>query len=68
MSAPSPEPDRPEMSQGVPRRRRLTLHYYRERGLLRAVPIGRHLRYRRVELERFIGVKTRLEICGGKEP
>lgn len=32
----------------------LTLRYYRERGLLRATRVGRRLRYRRIELERFL--------------
>lgn len=35
-----------------------TLRYYRERGLLRATPVGRHLFYRRVELEAFLGRLT----------
>ena len=32
----------------------LTLRYYRERGLLRGTRVGRRLRYRRIELERFL--------------
>jgi len=31
-----------------------TLRYYRKKGLLRATQVGRSLRYRRVELERFL--------------
>jgi hypothetical protein len=31
-----------------------TLRYYRERGLLRATQVGKAVRYRRVELERFL--------------
>ena len=31
-----------------------TLRYYRERGLLRATHLGRHLFYRLVELEEFL--------------
>ena len=32
----------------------LTLRHYREKGVLRATRVGRRLRYRRVELERFL--------------
>ena len=32
-----------------------TLRYYREKSLLRATQIGRRLRYRRIELDRFLG-------------
>jgi len=32
-----------------------TLKYYREKGLLRAVRIGRQLRYPRTELDNFVG-------------
>jgi len=35
-----------------------TLKYYREKGLIRATYVGRHLRYRRVELELFLGRQT----------
>ena len=35
-----------------------TLTYYREKGLLRGTRVGRSLRYRRVELERFLEAKT----------
>ncbi|HOW74104.1 MAG TPA: helix-turn-helix domain-containing protein [Phycisphaerae bacterium] len=35
-----------------------TLKYYRERGLLRGTPVGRHLLYRRVELDRFLELQT----------
>lgn len=31
-----------------------TLRYYRERGLLNGTQVGRRLRYRRVELDRFL--------------
>ena len=31
-----------------------TLRYYRDQGLLRATQIGKAVRYRRVELERFL--------------
>lgn len=32
----------------------LSLRYYREKGLLRGTKVGLRLRYRRVELERFL--------------
>ena len=35
-----------------------TLKYYREKGLLRATNVGRHLLYRRVELDRFLERQT----------
>ena len=35
------------------------LTYYRRRGVLRATQIGKCIRYRRVELERFLDVITR---------
>lgn len=35
-----------------------TLRYYREKGLLRSTVIGRHLRYRRIELEQFLERQT----------
>jgi len=35
-----------------------TLKYYREKGLLRATTVGRHLLYRRVELDRFLELQT----------
>jgi len=35
-----------------------TLKYYREKGLLRATTVGRHLLYRRLELERFLELQT----------
>lgn len=35
-----------------------TLKYYREKGLLRATNVGRHLFYRRVELDRFLELQT----------
>jgi len=35
-----------------------TLKYYREKGLLKATNIGRHLLYRRVELDKFLELKT----------
>jgi hypothetical protein len=35
-----------------------TLRYYREKGLLRATTVGRHLLYRRVELEAFLARLT----------
>jgi len=39
--------------------RRLAIRgYYRERGLLKATTIGRHLLYRRVELDRFLERQT----------
>ncbi len=31
-----------------------TLRYYRKKGLLRATQVGKSVRYRRVELERFL--------------
>ncbi len=37
---------------------RLTLRYYREKGVLRATRVGRRLRYRRVELDRFLRLVT----------
>ncbi len=37
---------------------RLTLRYYREKGVLRPSRVGRRLRYRRVELDRFLGLVT----------
>jgi len=37
---------------------RRTLKYYREKGLLRATNVGRHLFYRRTELERFLELQT----------
>jgi len=42
------------------RNARRTLKYYREKGLLRGTAVGRHLRYRRVELDRFLEHQT----CG----
>jgi len=36
-----------------------TLAYYRRRGLLKATQIGKALRYRRIELERFLDELTR---------
>ena len=41
-----------------PRKPKLTLRYYREKGLLHGVKVGRRLRYRRVELDRFLGDLT----------
>jgi hypothetical protein len=35
-----------------------TLKYYREKGMLRASMVGRHLLYRRVELDRFLDLQT----------
>ncbi len=35
-----------------------TLRYYRERGLLKATTVGRHLCYRRVELDAFLARLT----------
>lgn len=35
-----------------------TLRYYRERGLLRGTRVGTHIRYRRVELDRFLELQT----------
>jgi len=35
-----------------------TLKYYREKGLLKATIVGRHLLYRRVELDRFLELQT----------
>lgn len=35
-----------------------TLKYYREKGLLRGTIVGRHLLYRRVELDRFLELQT----------
>lgn len=35
-----------------------TLKYYREKGLLRATMVGRHLYYRRVELDAFLERQT----------
>ncbi len=32
----------------------LTLRYYREKGLLKGTQVGRRIRYRRIELERFL--------------
>ena len=43
---------------GASRNPARTLKYYREKGLLRATVVGRHLLYRRVELERFLELKT----------
>ena len=37
-----------------PAKPELTLRYYREKGVLRATRVGRKLRYRRVELDRFL--------------
>ena len=37
----------------------LTLRYYREKGLLKATQVGRKLRYRRIELDRFLENVTR---------
>ena len=36
-----------------------TLGYYRRKGLLRGTQIGKCVRYRRVELERFLDLITR---------
>ena len=36
----------------------LTLRRYRELGILRGTRVGRHIRYRRVELEKFLAKKT----------
>ncbi len=36
----------------------LSLRYYREKGLLRATRIGKAIRYRRVELDRFLEGQT----------
>lgn len=38
-----------------------TLRYYRERGLLKGTRVGRRIRYRRVELERFLARLTEAE-------
>lgn len=38
---------------------KLTLRYYREKGLLRATRISRKLRYRRIELDRLMENLTR---------
>jgi len=35
-----------------------TLKYYREKGLLRATTVGRHLLYRCIELDRFLELQT----------
>jgi hypothetical protein len=35
-----------------------SLRYYRERGLLRGTLVGRHLLYRRIEIERFLEAQT----------
>ncbi len=35
-----------------------TLKYYREKGLLKATTIGRHLLYRCVELDNFLELQT----------
>lgn len=35
-----------------------TLKYYREKGVLRATHVGRHLLYLRAELDRFLGLQT----------
>jgi hypothetical protein len=35
-----------------------TLRYYRERGLLQATAVGRHHRYRRIELDKFLERQT----------
>lgn len=35
-----------------------TLRYYRERGLLKGTIVGRHLLYRRIELDRFLELQT----------
>lgn len=37
-----------------------TLHYYRKKGLLRATQVGKCIRYRRVELERFLDRLTEI--------
>ena len=36
-----------------------TLSYYRKRGVLRATQVGKCLRYRRAELERFLEIITK---------
>ena len=38
-----------------------TLRHYRGRGLLKGTKIGRRLRYRRVELDAFLGRMTKSE-------
>lgn len=35
-----------------------TLRYYRRRGLLKGTQIGKSIRYRRVEIERFLDLLT----------
>ncbi len=35
-----------------------TLKYYREKGLLKATNVGRHLLYRRAELDKFLQFQT----------
>ncbi len=37
-----------------------TLHYYRKKGLMRATQVGKSVRYRRVELERFLDRLTEI--------
>ncbi len=37
-----------------PNKPELTLRYYREKGKLRSTKVGRRMRYRRVELDRFL--------------
>lgn len=44
-----------------PSRPELTLRYYRERGLLKGTRVGRRIRYRRVELDRFLARITEPE-------
>ena len=50
------------------RRPSRTLKYYRERGLLRGTPVGRHLFYRRIELDRFLELQTVGDAAGGQRP
>jgi len=42
-----------------PERPDLTLRRYRELGMLRAVRVGRRIRYRRVDLDEFLAKKSR---------
>lgn len=42
-----------------PKKPKLTLRYYREKGLLRGTKVGRRMRYRRVELDRLLENLTR---------
>ncbi len=46
------------LDEDGPAKPELTLRHYREKGLLLGTKVGRHLRYRRIELDRFLAKKT----------